>query len=168
MGALAGALLRQLVQIDANADSAVVKRLGASAADILIAAAEADLHRATEQRSGNAVRIDHVKKYMLENLHDADLGVERIAKGCGISPRTLNRVFVAEGSTPMRWLWKQRLAASYKALAEGLSGQVTEIALNFGFSDPSHFSRSFKRASDIAALVAATLTSFRLFAGPLS
>ena len=61
-----------------------------------------------------------------------------------MAPRTLNRLFAAESTTPIRWLWRQRLAASYKALAEGHVRQVIDAAFSCGFSDPSHFSRAFK------------------------
>jgi AraC-like DNA-binding protein len=61
-----------------------------------------------------------------------------------MAPRTLNRLFAGEGATPIRWLWQQRLAASFTALVEGRVGQVTDAALSFGFSDLSHFSRAFK------------------------
>lgn len=46
----------------------------------------------------------------------------------------------------MRWLWQQRLAASYQALAEGRGRRVTDVAMAFGFSSPSHFSRAFREA----------------------
>jgi len=37
-------------------------------------------------------------------------------------------------ATPIRWLWRQRLSASYKALAEGHIKHVTDAALSFGFT----------------------------------
>ncbi|WLA44166.1 AraC family transcriptional regulator [Bradyrhizobium elkanii] len=46
----------------------------------------------------------------------------------------------------MRWLWQQRLAGAYQALAERRFSHVTDVALSFGFSDVSHFSRAFKAA----------------------
>ena len=58
----------------------------------------------------------------------------------------LNRLFAREGSTPIRWLWQQRLAGAYQALAERRFGGVTDVAPSFGFSDVSHFSRAFKEA----------------------
>ena len=61
-----------------------------------------------------------------------------------MAPRTLYRLFAAEGTTPIRWLWQQRLAASFKALTEGKVTQVTDAALSHGFSDVSHFSRTFR------------------------
>jgi AraC-like DNA-binding protein len=45
----------------------------------------------------------------------------------------------------MRWLLQQRLAKSYRLLAEGRVSNVTEAAFGLGFSDVSHFGRAFKR-----------------------
>jgi AraC-like DNA-binding protein len=67
-----------------------------------------------------------------------------VALACNVSPRTLMRLFAAEGTTPIRWLWHQRLAAACRALAGGRGARVTEVALSCGFSDLSHFSRAFK------------------------
>ena len=89
-------------------------------------------------------RLVEVKQFILANLHDTELDVERIASTHNMAPRTLYRMFSSEGTTPIRWLWQQRLAASFKALAEGQATQVTETAMRFGFSDLSHFSRAFK------------------------
>ena len=82
---------------------------------------------------------------MLAHLHRAELDIDTIAKAQNVSPRTLNRLFATDGTTPIRWLWQQRLDASYKALAEGHVTQVTDAAMSFGFTDMSHFSRVFKK-----------------------
>ena len=90
-------------------------------------------------------RLDQVKRYVLANLDDAGMTIETIASAHHVAPRTLHRLFSVEGTTPIRWLWQQRLTASYKALAEGRVRQVTDAALSFGFTDISHFSRAFKK-----------------------
>jgi AraC-like DNA-binding protein len=86
-----------------------------------------------------------VKRYVVANLHDPEMTVDSIAAAQNLAPRTLHRLFSAEGTTPIRWLWQQRLSASYKALAEGHVRHVTDAALTFGFTDLSHFSRAFKK-----------------------
>jgi AraC-like DNA-binding protein len=145
-GTLAGTLLRQLVQLDEGADEAVLARLGSSAMDILVAALEAELFGPAERNGRGSAALHQVKRYILANLHDCELTLETIARAQNIAPRTLNRLFVADGHTPISWLWQQRLLASYKALAEGQVHQVTDAAMNYGFNDLSHFSRSFKKA----------------------
>jgi AraC-like DNA-binding protein/mannose-6-phosphate isomerase-like protein (cupin superfamily) len=145
-GAFAGSVFRQLMSFDGTDDEKALARLSRSAMDILAAALEGGLTSPAESRTRQAELLHRVKKYLLENLHNAELSIESIARANNISERTLSRVFVAEATTPIRWLWQQRLAASYKALMEGNVRHVTDAALNSGFNDLTHFSRSFKRA----------------------
>jgi AraC-like DNA-binding protein len=134
------------MSFDGTDDEKALARLSRSAMDILAAALEGGLTSPAESRTRQAELLHRVKKYLLENLHNAELSIESIARANNISERTLSRVFVAEATTPIRWLWQQRLAASYKALMEGNVRHVTDAALNSGFNDLTHFSRSFKRA----------------------
>lgn len=145
LGALAASLVQQLYRLEDTMRDDVAQRLGASALDILAATlnAEAD---ALSGSAANECRLEGTKQYMLANLDDSGLDLERIAKSQGLAPRTLYRLFAAEGTTPIRWLWQQRLAASFKALTEGKVSHVTDAALSHGFSDVSHFSRSFRAA----------------------
>jgi AraC-like DNA-binding protein len=145
LGALAGTIIRQLVGFDENVSAEIIDRLAASALDIVSVALAAEIDKALP-RAGPHRLLEQVEKYLLVNLHDPELNIEAIASAQGIAPRTLNRIFAAEGTTPMRWLWQQRLGASYSALAEGRIRNVTDAALSFGFSNVSHFSRTFKTA----------------------
>lgn len=142
LGALTGSLVQQLYRLDDTTRDDVAHRLGASALDILVTTfdAEADGPLGSTQRH----RLDEAKHYILARLDDPELDLETIAKSQDMAPRTLYRLFAAEGTTPIRWLWQQRLAASFKALTEGKVTQVTDAALSYGFSDVSHFSRAFR------------------------
>jgi AraC-like DNA-binding protein len=146
LGILAGTIVHQLVQLEGSTRDEVVCRLGTSAVDILATTLEAEFTDAKGLNRERARRLDQVKQYILKNMHDCDLDIDTIANTQSMGTRTLNRLFALEGTTPIRWLWQQRLAASYKALAEGSVSHVTDAAMNFGFSDLSHFSRAFKKA----------------------
>lgn len=146
LGALAGGIVRQLVGFDERTRVEIIERVAASALDIVAAAIEAETLGEVLPPSGRHRLLGQVETYLLANLSDPQLDIETIANATNLTPRTLNRVFAAEGTTPMRWLWRQRLAASYRALAEGHIKTVTQAALSFGFSDLSHFSRAFKMA----------------------
>lgn len=145
LGPLAGSIVRQLTRLAGRGTDESVRQLSASALDIFATTIEFELARNDEPRHGRE-RFTRVKKYILANLHDQKLDLNTIAIAQSLSPRTLNRLFASAGTTPIRWLWQQRLAAGYKALAEGHINNVTDAALTFGFSDPSHFSRAFKSA----------------------
>ncbi|CAB3774071.1 MULTISPECIES: helix-turn-helix domain-containing protein [Burkholderia] len=99
-------------------------------------------------------RLQRAQRYMSERLHETDMTSASVAAGIGVSTRTLLRLFASLGTTPMRWLWSQRLAASHDVLTCGKARSVTEVALTFGFRDLSHFCRSFKATFGISARVA--------------
>lgn len=145
LGTLTATVVRQLVEFEASLDEDVANRVGASALDILATTLEVEFSGDVEGNGRNHERLTRVKRYVVANLHDPELTVESIAAAQNLAPRTLHRLFSAEGTTPIRWVWQQRLSASYKALAEGQIRHVTDAALTFGFTDLSHFSRAFKK-----------------------
>lgn len=144
LGALAGSLIAQLYRLN-HPSAEVASRLGTSALDMLVTAVEAEADSGPEPTEDGG-RLAKAKQFILANLDDPGLDLERIARSQAMAPRTLYRLFAAEGTTPIRWLWRQRLAASFEALSQGKISKVTDAALSFGFSDVSHFSRSFKAA----------------------
>ncbi|KVD46810.1 hypothetical protein WS61_09940 [Burkholderia sp. ABCPW 11] len=149
LGSLVNSLLRESVRVGDFADERLAARLSGSVVDILSAAIENELLGCRENDSRQGAQLERVKRYMLDRLGDADLDIAVIAAECHIAPRTIHRLFAIEGTTAIRWLWQRRLAASYRALAEGQVRQVSEAAIIFGFSDFSHFTRAFKKAFGI-------------------
>ena len=144
-GALAADLMRDLLRQSEAAEVELARRGGIAALDIVAATFEAELAGTAGPAHGDA-RLRQAKRYMMARLDDPALDVETIARAQHMSPRTLTRLFARAGETPIRWLWRQRLAASYRMLAEGGARNITEVALAHGFSDPSHFSRAFRQA----------------------
>jgi AraC-like DNA-binding protein len=143
LGAFAGSIVRQLFDLNVDQSDELAARVGASAIDLVTAALENEL------RGPSVVvdrRLERVKRYMMANIGDTELTLETIATNQNISPRTLNRLFALEGTTPIRWLWQQRLTAAFRMLSEKRTSRVTDVAFVFGFSDVAHFSRAFKAA----------------------
>lgn len=150
LGSLARTLLMETWQSQATS-SAISERLNGALLDVLSGAYEAAFGSkgpATELRREQ--QVDRVKRYLLANLERTDLTVDSIAAATHLSTRTLSRIFAAEDSTVMRWLWQQRLTACHAALVSGRFQQVSVAALSFGFSNLSHFSKAFKQAYGIA------------------
>jgi AraC-like DNA-binding protein len=145
LGMLTAAVVRHLATFEKPMNDMVADRLCASTLDILTTTLEAELTDTFEEECAGRQKLDQIKRYLLANLHDAEMTIESIASAQNVAPRTLHRLFSTEFTTPIRWLWQQRLAASYKALAEGNIKHVTDAALSFGFTDLSHFSRAFKK-----------------------
>lgn len=150
MGALAGSVIRSTANVDADLDSSAASKLAASVTDILAAAFETEFRgiRGMSVRHSNI--LERAKNYIQANLGDAELDVDRVSNGIGVSSRTLNRIFASHGTTAARWMWQMRLEASHASLIEGRVQHVADVALQFGFSDFSHFSRAFKKTYGIA------------------
>ena len=133
LGALAGSLVRECLRMEDAWDAPWTWR---------VANSSLDLWAPHDERSRR--RLAEAQRHMLARLGEPGLSIESVALACNMSPRTLMRLFAAEGTTPIRWLWHQRLAAACRALAGTRGARVTEVALSCGFSDLSHFSRAFK------------------------
>ena len=104
-----------------------------------------DLFLENMPRNGTAPQLEKIFRYARANLESEDLSPEVLASVGGMSVRTLNRLFGTIGTTPMRWIWTERLRATHLALTEKNVNSVTEAAFKYGFSELSHFSRSFKK-----------------------
>ncbi|RAI70879.1 hypothetical protein DOZ80_10445 [Pseudomonas fluorescens] len=98
-----------------------------------------------KDRSHGHDKLAKAKRYILKYISDPELSAEAVAKGVGLSTRSLYRLFSDESTTFMRWLISKRIEASYEALAGGNCRDVTDAALSNGFKNLSHFSRSFRK-----------------------
>ncbi|ANT62258.1 hypothetical protein AYJ57_17705 [Salipiger sp. CCB-MM3] len=149
MAQLAAGLMKNVCALDELPGSQRCRDAEAPILDLLCLAAR-DL-RGEEQRPtpGQHMLLKRIKAELMERLEDSTISVTSIAQENRISPRTLNRLFASEGTTVMRWIWSQRLAASYRAMSEGSVRQVTEAAFRFGFKDSSHFARAFRKEFNI-------------------
>jgi AraC-like DNA-binding protein len=90
-----------------------------------------------------------VEALLMPILHTGETGMARIAAGMGWSGDTLYRKLKAEGVTFEEVLDELR----HKLATQYLSGRkvsVNEAAYLVGFSDPSAFSRAFKRWTGIS------------------
>lgn len=79
------------------------------------------------------------------NLTDPGLGPEFLCKNVGVSRSRLYRIFEPAGGIS-NYIRRKRLLETCRALADDTSAHsVSHIAEQFGFVDPSSFSRMFKR-----------------------
>jgi AraC family transcriptional regulator len=74
-----------------------------------------------------------------------DTGVADLARQCGVSIGHFTRAFrQTTGTTPHRWLTRQRVERAKVLLSAG-SLELVEIAQVCGFTDQSHLTRVFSR-----------------------
>lgn len=115
--------------------------------DILVATLAEPLAADTPrgQSSSQALR-QRIGSFVERNLGRSDLDCRMVAEAHRISPRYLSKLFAAEALTPSEWIWARRLERARVAIeAPAASGHsITQIAYDWGFKDPAHFSRAFK------------------------
>jgi AraC family transcriptional activator of tynA and feaB len=86
------------------------------------------------------------KSFIHRRLGDTTLSVSMIAKSLNISKSYLYLLFQGEDTTVNRYIWDLRLEKCREDLANPLHRhrKISEIALAYGFSNITHFSRLFK------------------------
>ncbi len=140
-----GDLLTKTLNMDLSRDldALVAKRLSNAIVDVLVSIC--DLRREASPEAQISRPLEKVMRFARANLDSQELTPETLAAAGAISVRTLNRLFGTLGTTPMRWVWAERLEASRASLVQGQVRSVTEAAFAHGFSELAHFSRTFKR-----------------------
>lgn len=88
-------------------------------------------------------RIAEVLRHILGNIAEPH-SLAGLARRAAMSPYHFLRTFKeVTGTTPHQWLLRARLRAAAQSLADGRE-RITDIALDAGFDDLSHFVRSFR------------------------
>lgn len=88
----------------------------------------------------------HLKNHIRQHLKDPKLSVQQIAESFSLSPRHLHNLFSAEDETLSHYIRRLRLAKCKNDLLNPHKSQltITEIALSWGFNNPTHFGRVFR------------------------
>ncbi|MBT2395039.1 AraC family transcriptional regulator [Streptomyces sp. ISL-100] len=97
---------------------------------------------ADASRVGNET-LSRIRAFIEEHLMDPDLSPESIARAHHISVRYLHKLFQSDGITVSQWVRRRRLESC--RIEPGRSNRsftVAAVAHRWGFSSPSHFSRT--------------------------
>jgi AraC-like DNA-binding protein len=145
-------LIRAYVAATSDQDFAGprVQQLFASHLHDLVALAVGPSRDATEiarHRGLQAGRLQAIKTGILAHLGQRDLSVARVAKTQAVTPRYVQMLFEAEGTTFSRFVLGERLAWARRLLADprAVGRPIIGIALEAGFGDLSYFNRAFRR-----------------------
>ncbi|MER7951670.1 helix-turn-helix domain-containing protein [Streptomyces sp. NPDC096079] len=134
---------------------------------------DADTTDGTDEASGTGNEtLTRIHGYIEEHLMDPDLSPESIARAHHISVRYLQKLFQNDGSTVSHWIRRRRL--EFCRLELGRTHRrvtMAAVAHRWGFSSPSHFSRSFRGAygmspSEWQALATSAFATTTTGAGP--
>jgi AraC-like DNA-binding protein len=92
----------------------------------------------------HADRVEAAKTYLARRLSER-ITLADVARAAGASPFHLARIFQQRTGAPVhRYLTRLRLRASLERLFDG-ADDLTQLALELGFSSHSHFTDSFRR-----------------------
>ena len=148
---------RELVQRLERAESEPLEALWADVtalqlvADVLESAFARQGPTQKPRRGGTVVdhvdRAEAAKTYLASNLSER-ITLDDVARAVSASPFHLARIFQEHTGVPVhRYLMQLRLRLAMERLTDN-SCDLTELALELGFSSHSHFSDSFKREFD--------------------
>jgi transcriptional regulator GlxA family with amidase domain len=141
-------MLHQAASIPASfQDEGLSIRFSSTLLDLLAISLELQDLKTTHEELDLYGRI---MNYIQQNLTDPDLTIERIAQVHYVSTRTVTRAFARYQKTPVAEIWKERLLASREAIERGQVRSISQAALDFGFSDFSHYSHAFRKAFGVA------------------
>jgi AraC-like DNA-binding protein len=107
----------------------------------------ADFAETARTRGLRAARLKLAKSYIIAHSHRRDITIATIAASLSVTPRYVQRLFEADGTTFSEFLTGQRLARAHRLLCEPGSSHVaiSTIAYDAGFGDLSYFNRCFRR-----------------------
>jgi len=134
-------LYHQLHGLDAASTAAVHQAL----VDLLIAALAGTSTRGMFT-SNQLVMRQRIKSFVETRLADPCLNCTLVSEAHGISVRYLNKLFENDEVSLSEWMWARRLDRARVSIESSqTTGQsITQIAYDWGFKDPAHFSRAFK------------------------
>jgi len=107
---------------------------------------EAEAQNLTDPEAGigSILRCDHEITEIIDDLSRSGAGVGRLARQQGVSERTLQRHFKTL-SLPPPGFWRQLGRARRAVQALPCRVPLSEIALEYGYSDQAHMTREFVR-----------------------
>lgn len=140
-----------LQEPDAIADDPpLISHMGATLADLiaLVLGASGDAAQYARSRGLRAARLRAIKADIASHLGEHALCVNTVAARQGVSPRYVQMLFEAEGTTFSRFVLRQRLAHAHRLLTgpRCAAWTITAIAFEAGFGDLSTFNHAFRRA----------------------
>jgi AraC-like DNA-binding protein len=120
--------------------------LGSQLMDMLAFTLQAGTNDIPEtERWAKAARLRLVQQWIEEHIADPELSLEKVAAANRISLRYLHVLFEACEISASEWIWDRRLQLAYSGLARGDGRTITSIAMDYGFSSPTHFTTRFRR-----------------------
>lgn len=95
--------------------------------------------------SVRAAHLSRAETFIRSHLKDLDLTPGKVADGCGISLRYLQRLFHETGQSVQSYIRERRLNRCNEELCSQRSNRsISDIAYDWGFTDQAQFSRYYR------------------------
>ncbi|HVO01574.1 MAG TPA: AraC family transcriptional regulator [Candidatus Cybelea sp.] len=106
-----------------------------------------DAGEAAEGGGLHAARLHLIKQDIARSLDRPDLTVTALAERHRCTPRFVQRLFEAEGTTFTEYVLEQRLQRAHRRLVDPRRAgeKISTVAYDCGFGDVSYFNRVFRR-----------------------
>jgi AraC-like DNA-binding protein len=139
-----------MLRRDSTAPTPELQRLAADHVYDLLALALGATRDAAEnarRRGVRAARLEAIKKSVHQNLGDGDFSVTDLAEWHRMTPRYVQKLFHAGGTTFSEFVRDERLAQAHRMLRSPRcqAMRIAEIAYACGFDDLSYFNRTFRK-----------------------
>ena len=128
-------------------DPETLQSMEANLLNLLITSLKAEKkQQLKEVETSPELHLQHVKSFIAMNIKNYQLSVDFIAQSENISKRYLHMLFKDHDLSVSRYIQQLRLEGCYRDLTnkEFNTMSTSEIALDWGFGDVSHFYRCFK------------------------
>jgi AraC family transcriptional regulator, positive regulator of tynA and feaB len=147
-GGLTSSLLGMLPSYVDRLQPATSKILSSQVLDLLAVSVTHTMGTAPKVSSSQAVVSMKLRAALESRLADHELDSDAVAAAAGISVRYANQVLAREGTSIARLIQARRLERCRRALHDPsqVHRTVSEIAYGWGFTDLTHFGRSFRAA----------------------
>ncbi|MHC2250882.1 AraC-like DNA-binding protein [Bradyrhizobium embrapense] len=98
-------------------------------------------------RGVRAARLRAIKADIIDHLNHSNLTVATVARRHAVTPRQVQRMFEADGTTFSQFVLGRRLARAHRLLVNPRYADrpVSAVAFEVGFGDVSYFNRTFRR-----------------------
>ena len=104
----------------------------------------------SDPRSRPEALLARMQRYVMEHLHDPELGPERIAQVHYVSTRYVHKIFASSGTGVSSWIRERRLEGAVGELRRSPETTIATVAARWGYSHPASFSRAFREAHGCA------------------
>lgn len=102
-------------------------------------------------RIGAAAWEQHLRHYVEQHLGEPELNAQRIAEALGITSRYVQMIFARMQTTASQYILERRLQLVADRLRAESVSRISDLALEAGFSDLSHFCRRFRSRFGVSA-----------------